>query len=214
MVRDIGVLGFVVGGQNKVYSYGLQYAEITDLIKSYRHIAGANFTLIGHTNLPDPVLGRWYDMRVDVVGTTFSVYVDGLLKLTANDTAYVSADKDQGLLGYEGSRNEYDDVIVTPDVPGLSGIYSLNVFDAGAPMNWGSLLWWADLPAGTVLAFSVRTGDPPLPDNTWTAFKTISHSGDAIGGNSQYIQYRVTLATTNERISPALKQVRIIYSSD
>jgi hypothetical protein len=61
----------------------------------------------------------------------------------------------------------------------------------------------------TSLAFSVRRGDTPTPDATWTAFAPIAASGGAIGGSSRYLQYRVELTSGDPAVTPSIAQVTI-----
>ena len=110
----IGLLGFVAGAQDPESYYVVQYAGRGLGLAIHRRGAsegGATFTLVGAAPLPDPMIGRWYDLRLDLVGDTFRVYVDGVLSLTASDPAYVGGRV--GLLGYQGSSSEYRDIIVT-----------------------------------------------------------------------------------------------------
>jgi hypothetical protein len=83
------------------------------------------------------------------------------------------------------------------------------VVDAGTPVNWGTLSWTAEIPSGTGLAVSVRRGDTPTPDATWTAFAPIAASGGTIGGSSRYLQYRVELKSGNPAATPSIAQVTI-----
>ena len=46
---------------------------------------------------------------------------------------------------------------------------------------------------GTGLALSVRMGNSPTPDATWSDFLPLASSGAAIGGASRYIQYQAVL---------------------
>ena len=73
-----------------------------------------------------------------------------------------------------------------------SGHFHSRVFDAGPGANWGGLSWNADTTADTGVALSVRTGNTPNPDGTWTSFTPIAASGDDIPGSSRYVQYRPT----------------------
>ena len=41
---------------------------------------------------------------------------------------------------------------------------------------------------------SVRFGDTPTPDGSWTAFVPVASSGASISGNSRYAQYAATLS--------------------
>jgi len=38
------------------------------------------------------------------------------------------------------------------------------------------------VPAGTGLAMSVRKGDTPTPDGSWSTWASVSTSGSAVGG--------------------------------
>ena len=83
------------------------------------------------------------------------------------------------------------------------------VVDAGTTAYWGALAWTAEVPSGTGLAFSVRRGDTPTPDATWTAFAPIAASGGTIGGSSRYLQYRVELTSGDPAVTPSIAQVTI-----
>ena len=55
------------------------------------------------------------------------------------------------------------------------------VLDAGAPVPWATATWSASVPAGTSLALSVRTGNTPTPDGSWTTFTPLANPGAAVG---------------------------------
>ena len=63
-------------------------------------------------------------------------------------------------------------------------------------------------PAGTTLAMSVRTGESPVPDATWSAFMPISSPG-ALGLHSRYIQYRADMSSADPNQTPSLADVAI-----
>ncbi len=46
----------------------------------------------------------------------------------------------------------------------------------GQSANWGALTWTAAIPAGTSVAMSVRTGNTPTPDGSWSAFTPVASS--------------------------------------
>src|SRR6185503_2546149 len=54
-----------------------------------------------------------------------------------------------------------------------SGTFDSRVLDAGQSVNWGALSWTADTPAGTGVALSVRTGNTPTPDGSWSGFNPV-----------------------------------------
>ena len=73
----------------------------------------------------------------------------------------------------------------------------------------GDVTWTNALPAGTAAAISVRTGNTPLPDGTWTGFQAIGSSGSAIGATSRYLQYKADLSTSDPSQTPQLQDVTI-----
>src|SRR4029077_10534129 len=75
--------------------------------------------------------------------------------------------------------------------------FTSRVLDAGAVVPWASIWWTADQPTGTSLAMSVRTGNTPVPDGTWTGFTPVTESGMPTTNNSRYIQYQAALSTTD-----------------
>ena len=93
-------------------------------------VTGGAFTLLGQTAHADAVTGTWYDLRLEVVGTSFDLYIDDVLALSTSDGVYASGLI--GLLAYDGSNNEYDDVVVTGDFVTSSGTYDSNALDTGA----------------------------------------------------------------------------------
>jgi VCBS repeat-containing protein len=89
-----------------------------------------------------------------------------------------------------------------------SGSFDSRIFDAGQIAPWGTLSWTSVLPTGTAVALSVRTGNTPTPDASWTAFQSINN-GSAIGPSSRYLQYRAALSTTDSLSTPQLQDVTI-----
>jgi hypothetical protein len=92
--------------------------------------------------------------------------------------------------------------------PYASGSFVSRVYDGTGPTSWGAMTWTATVPAGTSLALSVRKGNTPTPDGTWTAFAPVPSSGSSVGGIARYIQYSAQF-TSNADLTPALKDVSI-----
>ena len=94
-----------------------------------------------------------------------------------------------------------------------TGTFDSRVFDAGAGQtaDWGALNWNSATPAGTGIAISVRTGNTPTPDGTWSAFTPIPTSGGDIAGNSRFVQYRAELTSSDPAQTPTLSEVSIGY---
>ena len=93
-----------------------------------------------------------------------------------------------------------------------SGSFTSRVLDAGQSADWGALSWTADTPAGTSVALSVRTGNTPTPDGSWSSFTPIAANGGDIPGNSRYLQYRADLSSSDQGKTPALSQVTASYT--
>ncbi|MEQ1676155.1 MAG: N,N-dimethylformamidase beta subunit family domain-containing protein [Chitinophagaceae bacterium] len=92
------------------------------------------------------------------------------------------------------------------------GTFLSRVFDAGMPVNWGAVNWTADEPVFTSLAISVRKGNTPVPDGTWSSFIPVTNGG-TVGCSSQYIQYKAVFATGNDTVSAVLKDISITCSN-
>ena len=204
----VGALGFVLGGQDAENYWEAQYAQGGLGVRLYhRHSGHGTFTLVAQAPLADPVVSRWYRMRLDSTGDTVRLFIDGALCLTASDPELVPGRV--GVLGYQGSASEYDDVLLTSRVE-EAGIFTSRTFDAGEPVEWGPAEMIADVPASTLAVLRVRTGDTPAPDESWTAFEP-PHVA-AAGPVARHAQYHVVLATSDRRVSPRLDAVRLTYA--
>ncbi|MBI4761641.1 MAG: choice-of-anchor Q domain-containing protein [Chloroflexota bacterium] len=87
--------------------------------------------------------------------------------------------------------------------------FESRVFDVGTPMDWVSLSWSGATPAGTTVAFAARTGNSPIPDNTWTNWQAVN--GNFTNPGSRYLQYRAMLSTTNNQATPAIENIALTY---
>ncbi|HKY33407.1 MAG TPA: hypothetical protein VJV23_12790 [Candidatus Polarisedimenticolia bacterium] len=95
---------------------------------------------------------------------------------------------------------------------GSSGTYSSEVYDAGRTARWGAISWDADVPPGSRLELSTRSGHRPVPDSTWSAWSPpyASDRGSAIASPAaRYLQWKATLSRVSEEASPAVHRVRV-----
>ncbi len=93
------------------------------------------------------------------------------------------------------------------------GTFTSAVLDAGSKKaTWDTIAWTSELPAGTGLTVSVRMGNTPTPNGSWTAFTPVTN-GVTIGGSGRYLQYRVDLSTTDPDRAPALHDLTVGYST-
>ena len=105
-----------------------------------------------------------------------------------------------------------DRVETDPLFATTGGTFESCVVDALEVMAWKNLTWDALVPTGTSLAVSTRTSiataNPASPSG-WSAWSApLAASGAAITSPpGRYLQYRLTLATTNDAVSPIVGAV-------
>jgi uncharacterized protein DUF4082/Big-like domain-containing protein/purple acid phosphatase-like protein len=76
-----------------------------------------------------------------------------------------------------------------------SGSFDSRTLDAFATVGWRIGRWDATVPSGARLAVSVRTGNTPRPDTTWSAWTPVPASGAMITvPPGRYLQYHLDLA--------------------
>jgi hypothetical protein len=98
----------------------------------------------------------------------------------------------------------------------VKGTVTSEVLDAKLMSKWGSLRWKADTPSGTGVTMAVRSGNVGEPDDTWSdwsAEQSDPESAFALAPNARYIQYRLTLNTTNASVTPAVRTVSLRYQN-
>lgn len=96
---------------------------------------------------------------------------------------------------------------------GGEGTYISAVHDARSPAQWGACYWVAEVPEGTAVVISTRSGNVPEPDASWSDWSSpLAYSGDRIlSPPARYIQYRAVLRTNNPQVTPRLQAVSVYY---
>lgn len=95
------------------------------------------------------------------------------------------------------------------------GTFVSGVFDADETARWDTLFFERTLPANTTATLSVRSGDVATPDPSWSdwcAEIAIDTGVEIPVSDSRYIQYRVTLGSTDGVDTPRLESVTVTYS--
>ena len=161
------------------------------------------------TQLPSSLIGSPHVYRIEWDAAQVRYYVDGSLVAThaaAFTTAMrpIASDFTAG-----GPDVSVDWLHVSPYQ--TSGTFDSRVFDAGSPVTWGTLSWTADTPGGTGVSLSVRTGNTPTPDASWSVFSPVSSSGATIGAHARYLQSRAALSTSDPSQTPILSDVTATY---
>ncbi len=163
------------------------------------------------TPIPGALTGSEHRYRVEWAANEVRFFVDGSLVAThavSFGTAMSPAASDFNAGGPEVSVNW---LRMSPYPASTS--FDSRIFDAGQQVNWQALTWTADTPANTGVALSVRTGDTPTPDASWSAFAPVAGSGGSIGGSSRYLQYRAALSSSDEQLSSSLNEVSASYGT-
>ncbi len=164
-------------------------------------------TAITNTQIPGTWLGAPHLYRIDWNTNTIVFSIDGTVVVTharAISTTMRPLASDATVGGD----------VVTVDWMRMtsyatSSVFLSRIFDASFNKSWGTASWISSTPSGTSLAISVRTGNTPTPDATWTLFSVLSNSGVTVGSTSRYIQYRAELATTVAAQTPILRSITI-----
>jgi outer membrane protein assembly factor BamB len=90
------------------------------------------------------------------------------------------------------------------------------VLDAKIISKWGALRWEAETPEGTTVNVATRSGNVSEPDDTWSDWsdeQTDAEQAAIAAPAARFLQYRVTLATTNPARSPAVRAVTLRYAT-
>ena len=99
--------------------------------------------------------------------------------------------------------------------PGTTrGRFTSRILDAQQMVDWTRLTYRADLPAGTSLTFSVRTGSSLVPSSSWTRWAPVEPGG-RIGTSGRYVQYQVDFsASPTSSNGPVLREVGITHGGE
>jgi hypothetical protein len=87
------------------------------------------------------------------------------------------------------------------------------VFDAVGVSRWGCLTWDAQVPRGSSLTFSTRTGNCENPDKTWSKWsEELTSSGGVVTSfPGRFVQWKAILRSSAGRVSPLLRKVTLSY---
>ena len=162
------------------------------------------------TDLGSGLLGSPHLFRIEWGTSDVKFYVDGSLVATHTVTFPQNLRVIASEFNSGGPELTVDWMRMSP-YPG-SGAFTSRVFDAGQAADWGALTWNSAAPSGTGVALSVRTGNTPTPDGTWSSFSPIASSGGDIPNNSRYVQYRAQLNSGDPARTPVLSDVSIGYA--
>jgi len=140
--------------------------------------------------------GGWYQLTGTVTGVASSVTAG--VQVASGKTVYID----------NVSLNSY----ATP------GTLTSSIFDSGQGSNWGTLTYSATTPTNTTVSVKVRTSnDSGMSGATAFSSCTAISSGVDMSANScvtdshRYVQYHVTLATTDTSVTATFSDVSIPF---
>ncbi|PYR88035.1 MAG: hypothetical protein DMF84_29670 [Acidobacteria bacterium] len=179
------------------------FSTLTGGVLTARSNTGAGsidtFLGTGFLGVPHKYTIDWNDASVvysidGVVVATHNVVVPGPMRpIAASDFSVF------------GGNVVIDWMRLTPYA--ATGTFESRAFDANTSVDWRSMQWTANTPAGTGVAMSIRTGETPDPgDGTWTAWRAVAAPGP-LAVSSRYIQYRAILSTKDPNVTPDLQDV-------
>ncbi len=161
-------------------------------------------------DLAGSLIGSAHLYKIAWEANQIKYYVDGALVHT--ETIAISETMRPAVSDFnnDGTPISVDWIQVSPYKP--SGIYLSQIFNVGALKSWQEATWNELLPPGTTLAISQRQGNSAAATvaNPWISVPT---NGAIVGGISQYIQYKIELATTNLNATPVLFDIAFACSN-
>ncbi len=158
------------------------------------------------TPLPGNWLGSPHAFRIDWASGLVKFYIDGTLV-----ASHAQSIPDPMRPAFSEFSPGADALLVSSVrlAPyATAGTFTSRILDAGSSTVWASASSVATTPAGTTLALSVRFGDTPTPDATWTSFSSVALGSAALTGTSRYVQYRAVMTGTGDT-TPELASITL-----
>jgi hypothetical protein len=153
--------------------------------------------------------GQMHNYRIEWTASGLVYYADGALVATHPTPIAANLRPVVSDIFVNTSTVRVDWLRLSPYAS--TGTFMSRVHGDGSERAWGDLTADVATPAGTSVALSVRTGNTPTPDGTWTDWQSLPGTGGNVGATSAYLQYRAELATTDDSATPELREVEVEY---
>jgi hypothetical protein len=156
------------------------------------------------TAIPGSLFGTAHRFRIDWSATRVDFAIDGVQ--VATHAIAISASMRPVASDYngEGDALRIDWMRLTPYA--AASTYLSGIFDHAGGATWTAATITGATPAGTAVVLSVRSGNSPAPDATWTGFTTVT---GPINVTNRYLQYRLQLTTSANGQTPVVHDVTI-----
>ncbi len=95
------------------------------------------------------------------------------------------------------------------------GVLYSSIYQVDQVGYWQSMGWSLEQPAGTSIYFNLRASDNPSAMGSWSPNISGTNPSSIIGlleDGTGYLQYRVTLQTSNPYATPSLKDLYVYWS--
>ena len=162
------------------------------------------------TDLGGTYLGAPHRYRIDWTNTGVVYSIDGV-QVASHAIAITANMRPVGSDQAGGPTLSLDWLRMSPYA--ATGVFVSRLFDASTTAHWLNLTSLVTQPAGASIGFETRTGNTTNPsDGTWSPWTSVVSTAIS-SPDSRYIQYRVTLNSTDPTTSPAVQQVTITYQT-
>lgn len=170
-----------------------------------------NVTIFGIAQQKDAILiatgdeGQVFEIRPEseeasVVARTDSAQVSGIA--IAGDSVYLALSNAGGLATLSSAYAQ-------------TGTFTSEVLDATVASKFGTLQLRGQLPEKTTLTVATRSGNASDPDSgtwsDWSAEQPAKEFLSVASPAARYLQYRLTLKTTDRAASPEVDEVIVAY---
>ena len=136
----------------------------------------------GTSNLSTPIsgsfLGSPHLYRIDWSSSNVTYSVDGVV--VATHSVAISTAMRPIVSDYTPGGNSLQADWLRMGAFAASGSFLSRVFDGGDTVAWGTASWTSTAPSGAGVKLSVRTGNTPTPDASWTSFVSLPGSGSRL----------------------------------
>jgi hypothetical protein len=93
------------------------------------------------------------------------------------------------------------------------GVYTSDLIDARQPAHWGKIQLDADIPDGCEIGLETRSGNVEEPNDpsfsAWSKEVKVAAPVDADCPVGRFCQYRLTLKTADDKITPIVREISI-----
>ena len=95
-----------------------------------------------------------------------------------------------------------------------TGTFTAKARDTKMTSRWGRAVWDGEFPADTRVTLQTRTGNVGKPDTTWSDWSaplTQADGSPVTSPTARFIQFRLSLETTNPKVTPEVTSVKLYY---